>query len=91
MTLQHGLVESHDTAFVFRRKRFIEVLIIGELVHEGEEEGDKVTIPDVEMDVLILFGLEERDGVDLDLAERGLVEGKEDAMQNTAKIFFIQS
>jgi hypothetical protein len=40
-------------------ERFVEVLVVRELIHEGEEEGDEVTVPDVQVDILVLFGLEE--------------------------------
>jgi hypothetical protein len=90
VALQHGLVERHDTAFVFGRERLVEMLVVGELVHEGEEEGDEISVPDVQVDVLILLGLEERDGVDLEFAERGAVEGVQDAVQEAAEEFFIE-
>ena len=61
------------------------MLIVGELIHEGEEEGDEVTIPDVQVDVLILFGLKERDLVDFDLPECGAVEGMQCAMRMTTE------
>jgi hypothetical protein len=74
--LQHGLVERHDAFLVCGRKRFIEVLVIRHLIHEREEEGHEISIPNVQVDVLVLFGLEERDGVDLYFAECGAVEGE---------------
>lgn len=61
------------------------MLVIGELVHEGEEECDPERIPRVHEDVLVLFGLEERDGMDLELTERAAVEGVEQAMQMPAQ------
>lgn len=65
MTLYHGLVEGHDTAFVLGTERFVEVLIVRHLVHEREEEGDEVAVPDQQVDVFVLFGLEEGDGMNL--------------------------
>ena len=74
MPLNHGAVEGHDTFFVCRAERFIEMLIIGHLIHEREEESDKVAVPDMQVDVLVLFGLEEGDGMNLDLAKCGSIE-----------------
>jgi len=37
------------------------------------------------MDVFVLFRFEERDGMDADLAERGPVEGVQQAMQVAAQ------
>ena len=65
MTLYHGLVEGHDAAFVFGAEGFVEVLVIRHLIHEREEEGDEVAVPDQQVDVFVLFGLEEGDGMDL--------------------------
>ena len=72
--LNHGAVEGHDTFFVCGAERFIEMLIIGHLIHEREEEGDKVAVPDMQVDVLVLFGLKEGDGMNLDLAKCGSIE-----------------
>ena len=63
MTLDHGLVEGHDAAFVFGAERFVEVLVVRHLIHEREEEGDEVAVPDQQVDVFVLFGLEEGDGM----------------------------
>ena len=45
----------------------------------------------MEQDVFILFGLEERDGVDFDFSEGAAVESVEDAMQKSAEEFFIEA
>lgn len=63
--------------------------VIGELVHEREEEGDEIAVPDVHVDILVLFGLEERNGVYLDLAKRGAVECVQSAVQDVIEIFLI--
>ena len=72
--LDHGAVKGHDAFFMFRAKGFVEMLVVGEFIHEGEEEGDEVAVPDMQMDVLVLFGLKEGDGMNFDLSEGGGVE-----------------
>src|SRR5690606_1561566 len=69
------------------RQRLIEMLVVRELVHEREEECAPERIPGVHEDVLILFGLEERDGMDLELSQRAAVKGVEQAMQMSAQFF----
>lgn len=61
------------------------MLVVGELVHEGEEERDPERIPRVHEDVFVLFRLEERDGVNFELTERAAVEGVEQAVQMPAQ------
>jgi len=87
VTLQHGSVEGHDAAFVFGAERFVEMLVVGHFVHEGEEEGDEVSVPNEQVDVFIFFRLEEGDGVNLQFAERGVVKFVEQAVQSVAEIF----
>ena len=64
--------------------------VVRHFIHKREEEGDKETVPDVQMDVFILFGLEERDGMDLYFAERGAVKFVEQAVKSVVEIFGIQ-
>ena len=61
------------------------MLIVGELIHKGEEERDEETIPNMQVNVLILFGLEERNLVDFDLAQCGAVKGVQGAMPMTTE------
>jgi len=56
--LQHGLVETHNTLFVLGGERFVEVLVVWQLVHERKQETDEETVPVLQVDVLVLFGLE---------------------------------
>src|SRR5689334_14201689 len=81
MPLQHGLVKAHDTALAFRRKCFIEVLVIWHLIHERKEKTHPERIPDVEQNVLILFGLKEGDAMDLELPERASIKCIQQTMQ----------
>ena len=64
--------------------------VVRHLVHEGEEEGDEEAVPNMQMDVFVLFGLEEGDGVDLYFAERGAVKFVEQAVKCVVEIFGIQ-
>ena len=89
--LEHGPVEGHNAFFVFRAERCIEMNVIGELIHEWEKEGDEVAVPNMHVDVFILFRLKERDGMYLYLAKCGAVEGEQGAMQASAKVFIIES
>ena len=63
MPLEHGLVKRHDLAFFVRGDGLVEVVIARHLVHEWEEEGDEVAVPNMQVDVFILFRLEEGDGM----------------------------
>ena len=75
---------------MFRVECFIEVNVVRHLVHEREEEGDEETVPNMQMDIFILFGLEERDGMDLYFAKRGAVKFVEQAVKSVVEIFGIQ-
>ena len=66
------------------------MLIVGHFVHEREEEGDEITVPDVQVDVLVFLGLEEGDGMDFQLAEVGAVDRVQQAMQGVVKKFCIE-
>jgi len=90
VTLYHGFVERHDAAFVFGGEGFVEVQVIWIFIHEREEKGDEETVPDVEVDVFVLFGLEEGDGMDFEFAEGCAVEGVQGAMENPAKEFVVK-
>jgi len=81
VALQHGLVEPHDAAFMFGRKCLVEVLVIGQLIHEGEQETDEEAIPVLQVDVLVLFRFEKRDGMNADLAKCIAVEGVQQAVE----------
>ena len=59
VALDHRPVKGHDAFFVFRAKGFIEMLIIRHLVHEREKERDEITVPNMQMNIFVLFGLEE--------------------------------
>ena len=59
--------------------------VIGQFIHEGKEETDPEGIPNVEEDVLVLFGLEERDGMDFELAKRAAVECVKQTMKMPAQ------
>ena len=83
--LEHGFVKGHDLAPLFCGDGFIEVVITRHLVHEREEVADKIRGPVVEEDVLILFGLEEGNMMDADLAKRAFVEGEKQAMEMPAQ------
>ena len=58
---------------MFRAEGFIEMKIVRHLVHEWEEEGDEEAVPNMQVDIFILFGLKKRDGMDLYFAEGGAV------------------
>lgn len=63
------------------------MLIVRKFVHEGEEESAPERIPGVHEDVFVLFGLEERDGMNFELTQCAAVEGVEGAMQMPAQFF----
>jgi len=51
------------------------VLVVWQLIHEGEEETDPERIPNVEQNVLVFFRLKEGYLMDLEFPKRGIVEG----------------
>jgi hypothetical protein len=85
VALQHGSVKRHDAAFMFRCESFIEMLVIWQFIHKGEQKTDPEGIPDVKQDVLVFFRLKERDGMDLEFAQRATVEIMQPAMNMPAK------
>jgi hypothetical protein len=74
VTLQHGLVERHDTALACGGEGFVEMLVIGHLIHEWKEKTNPERIPDMQKDIFVLLGLKERDAMDLELPKRPAVE-----------------
>lgn len=88
--LDHRAVKGHDAFFVFRAEGFVEVLVIRKFIHERKEERDEVAVPDVQVDVLILFGLEKGNGMNLDLAKRGGIEFVEQFVQGSVEIFVVE-
>ena len=66
------------------RQRFVKMLVIRQLVYEGEQIADEVSVPVLEMNVLIFFGLEKRDRMNADFAECVAIESIQQAVQVAA-------
>jgi hypothetical protein len=54
---------------VFCRERLIEMLVVWHFIREREHEVHPPGIPDMEQNVPVFFGLEERDRMDLVFAK----------------------